>query len=101
MRRAGICDSDVSVHPSVTAGIISNGESYIGYSVMISSPSDSPMISLSGKVWLVKKSQGVAPSEGDLWDWGGFELAIFAIFRPISRRISETVQDRTKFTIEQ
>jgi len=30
----------------------------------------------------------------------GFEQAIFEIFRPISRRISETVQDATNVTIE-
>jgi len=58
------------------------------------------MISLSDEVWLVDNSQGITPSEGDLWEWGGFERAIFAIFRPISRRISETVQYTTKFTIE-
>ena len=68
--------------------------------VVISSPSDSPMISLSGEVWLVEKFGRGHPSEGDLWEWGGFERAIFAIFRPISRRISETVQDTTKVTIE-
>jgi len=35
-------------------------------------------------------------------EMGGFEQAIFAIFRPIglSRRNSETVQDTTKVTIE-
>jgi len=67
---------------------------------MISSPSDSPMISGSGKVWLDEKFEEITPSEGDLWEWGGFERAIFAIFRHISRRISETVQDTTKVTIE-
>ena len=46
MRRAGLCDSDVSVYrPSVTVGIKTER-----VNVMISSPSDSPMISLSGKV---------------------------------------------------
>ena len=47
-----------------------------------------------------KNSQRVTPSEGNLWEWGGFERVIFEIFRPISRRISETVQDTTKVTIE-
>jgi len=98
MCRAGLCESDVSVCPSVR---------YSRYcikterdSVMISLPSDSPMISASDKVWLVEKSQGVTPSEGDLWDWGGFEQSILVIFRPISCRISETVQDTTEVTIE-
>jgi len=47
-----------------------------------------------------RNSLGVTPSEGDFWDWGGYELAILAIFRPINRRISETVQDRTKVAID-
>ena len=47
-----------------------------------------------------KSSQGVTPSDGDLWEWGGFERAIFAIFGPIRRHISETVQDTTKVTIK-
>jgi len=34
--------------------------------VMVSSPSDSPMISLSGEYDSTKNSQGVTPSEGDL-----------------------------------
>jgi len=33
-------------------------------------------------------------------DWDGYELAILAIFRPINRRISETVQDRTNVPID-
>ena len=94
---AGICDSNVSVRPSVTAGIVSKTETD---SVMISSPSDSLMISLSGQYDSSKNSQGVTPSEGDLWEWSGFQRAIFAIVRPISRRISETVQDTTKVTVE-
>jgi len=58
------------------------------------------MTSLCDEYETSKNFQGVSPSEGDLWEWGGFELAIFAIFRPISRRISEMVQDTTKVTIE-
>jgi len=58
------------------------------------------MISASDKVWLVEKFARGHPNEGDLWDWGGFERAILAIFRPVHRRISETVQDTTNVTIE-
>jgi len=51
MRRAGICDSNVTtVRPSVCLlqqVLYQNGK--------ISSPSDSPMMSLSGEVWLVEK----------------------------------------------
>ena len=42
-----------------------------------------------------KNSQGVTPSEGDFW----YELAILAIFRPISLRISEQVQIRPKLPL--
>ena len=48
-----------------------------------------------------KNSQGVTPQRGRFVRVWGFERAIFfAIFRPISRRISETVQDTTNVTIE-
>jgi len=40
------------------------------------------------------------PTERDSWDWGGYELAILAIFQPINHRISETVQDRLKVAID-
>jgi len=52
MRRAGLCESDVSV-PSVRLSRYSIKTERA--SVMISLPSDSPMISASGKVWLVEK----------------------------------------------
>jgi len=81
MHSAGICDSNVSVCPSVTAGIVSKRRELASWFLHLLS--DSPMISLAGKVWLVEKfARGHPPSEGDLWDWGEFERAIFAIFRP-------------------
>ena len=46
------------------------------------------------------ESRKGSPSEGDLWEWGGYELVILANFRPISRCISETAQGRTKVTIK-
>jgi len=69
---------------------------------MTSSPSESLNILVSRNIWSITKldSLGVTPSEGDFWDWGGYELAILAIFRPINRRISETVQDMTKVAID-
>jgi len=62
-------------------------------SIMSSSTLESPNILVIGN------SNGVIPSEGNLWDWGGYKLANFAIFWPISQHISETVQDRTKVAI--
>jgi len=50
MRRVGLSDSNVSIRLSVTAGIVSKRRYFI-----ISSPSDSPITSLSGEVWLIKK----------------------------------------------
>ena len=68
-------------------------------SVMISSPSESPNILVSGNIWRIPKFGKGHPSDGDLWDLGGYEMAIFAIFRPINHCISETVQDRTEVAI--
>jgi len=86
-----------SVRPSVTAGIVSKRKQLASWFLhhLIAQWSHS-----LARYDSSKNSEGVTPSEGDFWDWGGFERAIFAIFRPISRRISETVQDTTKVTIE-
>jgi len=64
--------------------------------IMISSPYGSPIILVSGDITFIPKFEGVTPSEGVEWGWGGYE---FGDFRPISRRISETVRDTTKVTI--
>ena len=69
-------------------------------SVTISSPSESPNILVSELSGSSRNLIGVTPSEGDLWDWGGYEPAILAIFLPITHRISEMVQDRTNVTID-
>jgi len=69
-------------------------------SVVISSPSESLNILVSRNIWFITKFDGVTPSEGDYCHWGGYELAILVIFRPINRSISETVQDRTKVAID-
>jgi len=92
MRTAGLCESNVSGCPL---------RPVLYENVMISSPSDSPVIWASGKVRLVEKFARGHPERGRFVRLGwGFERGIFAIFRPISRLISETVQDTTKVTIE-
>jgi len=67
---------------------------------MIYSPSEIQNILVSRNIWFITKFVGVTPNDGDFWDWGGYELAILAIFRPINRRVSETVQDWTKVAID-
>ena len=78
MRRVGLCDSDVSVCLSITTGTVSKRKWFL-YRLIAT------WFQLLSRYDSSKNSQGVTPSEGDLWDWGGFERAIF---RPISRRIS-------------
>ena len=99
MRRAGLCDGDVSVCLSVTAGIVSERKQLASWFLhhLIA-----PWFNSLARYDSSKNSQGVTLREGDLWECGGFELRTgdFAIFRPISRRISETVQYTTKVTIE-
>jgi len=67
---------------------------------MIFSPSESANILVFENTRFIPKFERGHPSEGDFWDWGWYELANLAIFRPISHRISETVQDRTKIATE-
>jgi len=83
--------------PSVTVGIVSKRRELTSWFLhhLIA-----PWLHSLASYDSSKNSQGVALSEGNLWEWGGFERAIFANFRPISRRISETAQDTTKVTIE-
>jgi len=93
-----ICDSDVSVcssvRPSVTAGIVSKRRELAPWFLhFLIAPW---FHSLARYYDSSKNSQVVTPSEGDLWDWGTWNRTgdFFAVFRPISRRISETVQDQ-------
>ena len=51
---------------------------------------------LALKSW-ARNSKGFTPSEGIKWDESG--MGKIRNFQPISRRISETVKDRTKVTI--
>jgi len=97
---AGIARGGMSVCPSVRLSVtlwyyITTKKG----SVMISSPSESLNILVSRNISTITKFERGHPERDDLWDWGGCELAILAIFRPINHRISETVQDRTSVTI--
>ena len=61
--------------------------------IEILSPSDRPIILVFRHQGSLRKSQGVTPSGGAKYKGGND-------FRPINRRISETVQDRTKVAID-
>jgi len=82
MRRAGLSDSNVSGClagcPSVTAGIVSKRKQLASWFLhhLIAHWYRSVMRYDSSK-----NSQGVTPSEGDLWEWGGFERSIFGPIR--------------------
>jgi len=67
---------------------------------MISSPSESQNILVSRNIWFITKFDRGHPERGRFLRLGGYELTILAIFRPVNRRISETVQDRTKVAID-
>ena len=86
----------MSVRPSVTLQYCIKTKKA---SVMISSPSESPNILVSGIVRLIPKFDMGHPERGRFMRLGWCDLAILAIFRPINHRISETVQDRTNVTI--
>jgi len=80
--------------PSVThqkSGIVSKWRA----SITISSPSESPNIPVFGNMWLIAEYERSHPERGR-FIWLGWVRTgdFFVIFRPISHRISETVQDR-------
>ena len=84
----------LSVHLSVTLRYCIKTKTV---SFIISSPSESLNILVSGNMWIVTKiERAMAISETGV----GKKLAILTIFRPINNRISETVQDRAKVTID-
>ena len=63
---------------------------------MISSPYGSPIIQVSGDITVIPKFEGNHPERGR---WIRVGWVRIGDFRPISRRISETVRDTTKVTI--
>jgi len=68
----GLCHSDVSVRPSVTAGIVGLSKrrelaSWFLHRLI------APWFHFLARYDSSKISQGVTPIEGDLWDWDGFE----------------------------
>jgi len=65
--------------------------------IMISSPCGSPIILVSGDITFIPKFEGDHPERGC---WMRVEWVRIGDFRPISRRISETVRDSTKVTID-
>jgi len=64
--------------------------------IMISSPYGSPIILVSGDITLTPKFEGGHPERGR---WMRVGCVRIGHLRPISRRISETMQDTTKVTI--
>ena len=64
--------------------------------IVISSSYGSLIILVSGDVTLIPKFEGGDPERGRLMRVGWVRIGDF---RPISRRISETVRDTTKVTI--
>jgi len=64
--------------------------------IMVSSPYGSPIILVSGDITVIPKFEGGHPERGR---WMRVGWVRIGDFRPISRRISETVRDTTKVTI--
>ena len=64
--------------------------------IMISSPYGSPIILVYGDIKFIPKFEGGHPERGR---WMRVGCVRIGDFRPISRRISETVRDTTKVTI--
>jgi len=83
----------LSVCPSVT---LVDCVHMVRPTIMISSPFGSPIILIYGDITFIPKFEGGHP-ERERWMRVGWVR--IGDFRPISRRISETVRDTTKVTI--
>ena len=96
----GICCSN-SVCPSVRLSVrlsvtLVDCVHMVRPTIMISSPYGSPIILVSGDITFTPKFEGGHP---ELGRWMRVGWVRIGDFRPISRRISETVRDTTKVTI--
>ena len=93
----GICDRNsvcLSVRLSVT---LVDCVHMVRPTIMISSPYGSPIIPVSEDITFIPKFEGDHPERGRSMRVGAWVR--IGDFRPISRRISETVRDTTKITI--
>jgi len=86
----GLCDRN-SVRTSVT---LMHCVNMVRPTIIISSPDGSPTILVSGDITFISKFEGQARALNE----GG--VVRIGNFRPLSRRISETVRDTTKVTID-
>ena len=97
----GLCDRN-SVRPSVSLSVclsvtLVDCVHMVRPTTLISSPYGNPIILVSGDITLIPKFEGDHPERGR---WMRVGWVRIGDFRPISRRISETVQDTTKITID-
>jgi len=83
----------LSVCPSVT---LVDCVHMVRPTIMIYSPYGSPIILLSEYITFIPKFEGGHAERGR---WMKVEWILIGDFRPVSRRISETVRDTTKVTI--
>jgi len=103
MQTAGIARGGMSVcpsvHPSVTLRYCIKTKKA---SVMISSPPESQNILVSRNIWIITKFDMGHPERGRFLRLGWVRTGDFGDFstNKVNRRISETVQDRTKVTID-
>ena len=91
--RLSVCIVILSVRPSVR---LVNCVHMVRPTIMISSPYGSPVILVSRDITFIPKFEGDHPAPGR---WMRVGWVRIGDFRPISRRISETVRDTTKVTI--
>jgi len=92
----GLCDSN-SVCLSVCLSVaLVDCVHTVRPTIMISSPYGSPIILVSRDIKFIPKFEGGHPERGR---WMRVGWVRIGDFRPISRRISETVRDMTKVTI--
>ena len=87
----------LSVRPSVRPSVCHTRALCPQPTIMISSPYGSHIILVSGDIKFIPKFEGGHPERGR---WMRVGWVRIGDFRPISRRISETVRDTTKVTID-